>query len=172
MKMTKTCGCCKTDKPVEAFWVHKKAPRTGRIFYACIECLRARMRAAYAKNPEKYKALQTARNRANGMKPKPTRRACTDSQFFRAKVLSAYGGKCACCGETEAAFLAVDHIFGGGGKHRKSVHGHIYPWLVRNGYPAGFRLLCHNCNCARGYYGYCPHEVAAYDVPYAVRMEA
>jgi hypothetical protein len=22
----------------------------------------------------------------------------------------------------------------------------------------GYRVLCHNCNLARGFYGYCPHE--------------
>jgi hypothetical protein len=31
-------------------------------------------------------------------------------------------------------------------------------WLKRNGYPKGFRVLCHNCNSARGLYGYCPHK--------------
>jgi len=35
----------------------------------------------------------------------------------------------------------------------------FYLWLKRHGYPADeFRVLCHNCNAARGYYGYCPHE--------------
>lgn len=24
---------------------------------------------------------------------------------------------------------------------------------------AGGKLLCHNCNCAKGFYGKCPHEV-------------
>jgi len=26
------------------------------------------------------------------------------------------------------------------------------------GYPTGFRVLCHNCNQAIGLYGYCPHK--------------
>jgi radical SAM protein with 4Fe4S-binding SPASM domain len=31
--------------------------------------------------------------------------------------------------------------------------------LKNNNYPKDlFRLLCHNCNMARGCYGYCPHE--------------
>ncbi len=29
------------------------------------------------------------------------------------------------------------------------------------GYPTGFRVLCHNCNCALAYYGSCPHERGA-----------
>jgi hypothetical protein len=31
-------------------------------------------------------------------------------------------------------------------------------WLIRENFPQGFRILCHNCNQARGYYGICPHE--------------
>jgi hypothetical protein len=29
--------------------------------------------------------------------------------------------------------------------------------LARNGFPDGYRVLCHNCNMALGQYGYCPH---------------
>lgn len=35
---------------------------------------------------------------------------------------------------------------------------HFYKWLEHNHFPPGFRVLCHNCNQARGFYGYCPHE--------------
>jgi hypothetical protein len=35
----------------------------------------------------------------------------------------------------------------------------FYMWLKRQGFPRDdFRLLCHNCNHARGSYGHCPHE--------------
>lgn len=34
----------------------------------------------------------------------------------------------------------------------------VYYWLKRNHYPPGFRVLCSNCNFARGKYGHCPHE--------------
>ena len=52
-------------------------------------------------------------------------------------------------------FLAVDHINGCGALKRVS---NFYSWLLRNGLPDGFRILCHNCNLSRGFYGYCPHE--------------
>ena len=85
-------------------------------------------------------------------------------QSVRLRVLAAYGGKCACCGEGEPNFLAIDHVHGGGTAHRKEVGigFAMYKWLIREGCPQDgrFRLLCHNCNCARGYYGVCPHEVA------------
>lgn len=83
----------------------------------------------------------------------------------RAKALEAYGGKCACCGEREPAFLAVDHIHGGGNAHRRSLSksgktaggSKLYAWLERNGFPSGFQLLCHNCNFTKSHGG-CPHE--------------
>lgn len=81
----------------------------------------------------------------------------------RTAALQAYsnGGDpaCACCGEREPIFLALDHINGGGGKqHRELGGGGFYTWLRKNGYPAGFRILCHNCNMGRQLNGgICPH---------------
>lgn len=66
-----------------------------------------------------------------------------------------------CCGEKEIEFLAIDHIFGGGNKEKKSlgVYGGIkfYSWLIKMDFPPRYRILCHNCNNALGFYGYCPH---------------
>ena len=73
-------------------------------------------------------------------------------------VIEHYGGCCACCGITQYKFLSVDHINGGGTKHRKEISHHINHWLIRNNFPEGYRVLCYNCNCARGFFGYCPHQ--------------
>ena len=73
-------------------------------------------------------------------------------------ALVRYGGVCACCGEATYEFLSFDHINGGGTRHKRQRETkHIEQWLKQNGYPEGFRILCHNCNAARGFYGYCPH---------------
>ena len=86
----------------------------------------------------------------------------TRMQATRNEVLTHYGGRCACCGEEIIEFLGIDHINGGGYQHRKQIHGtSIYSWLKRNNYPEGFRVLCHNCNMALGFYGYCPHKKEA-----------
>lgn len=84
---------------------------------------------------------------------------------LRLEVIKAYGGCCACCGEKRLEFLAVDHINGGGTKHRKELNKGknrggraFYHLLRRSGWPAGYRILCHNCNMAMGMYGYCPHQ--------------
>lgn len=67
---------------------------------------------------------------------------------------------CSCCGEGVLTFLALDHIDGGGGRHRRETGGGgFYLWLKKNGYPPGFRILCHNCNLGRQINGgMCPHD--------------
>jgi hypothetical protein len=77
----------------------------------------------------------------------------------RQDVLEHYGGRCACCGEDAYEFLAVDHANGGGEAHRAEVGqgSRMVDWIIRSGYPDGFRILCHNCNQSIGYYGECPH---------------
>lgn len=57
-------------------------------------------------------------------------------------------------------FLALDHINGGGYAQRQETGGGgFYTWLKRNGYPQGFRVLCHNCNFGRQINGgVCPHD--------------
>lgn len=80
---------------------------------------------------------------------------------LRQEVIAAYGGKCDCCGETEEAFLEIDHIQGGGNKHRLEIGGgaKIYPMLREQNFPNEYRLLCSNCNKAIFKLGFCPHEL-------------
>jgi hypothetical protein len=81
---------------------------------------------------------------------------------LRDKVLDHYGAVCTCCGETERAFLTVDHIKNDGSKHRKEIHCNngstLYSWLVKNNFPDGFQILCRNCNWAKFTLGKCPHK--------------
>jgi len=79
----------------------------------------------------------------------------------RLEALTHYGSVCACCDEVRPEFLSFDHIDGGGAAHRRAGGGviNIATWLKNQGYPSGFRVLCHNCNLSLGLYGYCPHQV-------------
>ena len=68
-------------------------------------------------------------------------------------------GKCECCLIDTIEFLAIDHRNGGGQKERqtRSIQ-QIMTRIVRLGFPDDYRILCHNCNSAIGFYGYCPHN--------------
>lgn len=66
---------------------------------------------------------------------------------------SNYDIKCSCCGENQIEFLSIDHIEGGGNKHRKALGFsgyHIYNYLIKNNFPPGFQILCMNCNFSKG----------------------
>lgn len=135
----KTCTKCLVAKPLEAF--HKycgrsygnKAPRFGR--------------------ESRCKACRSILNRAH-------------NEQVRQATFAAYGGKCACCGESETKFLTIDHINNDGSKERTSnktaraAGVMFYRVLQRRGFPKdNYQLLCWNCNCAKGLWGICPHQV-------------
>jgi len=64
-------------------------------------------------------------------------------------VLQHYGGKCKLCDAMDMAVLSIDHIDGGGTRHRNQLLRQgttLYRWLVKNNYPEGFQVLCFNCN--------------------------
>ena len=88
---------------------------------------------------------------------------------IRLEVLTAYGSKCQCpggCDVSESKFLSLDHINNDGHKHRRTLYSgktmgdplRVYLDVKRRGFPKDeYRLLCHNCNQARAFYGECPH---------------
>jgi hypothetical protein len=81
----------------------------------------------------------------------------------RQKIIDGYGGKCACCGESNSKFLTVDHVNNDGAKERKSVGRNnetIFRKIIRLNFPPEYQLLCFNCNCARFIHGVCPHKQA------------
>lgn len=80
-------------------------------------------------------------------------------QTIKDAVFEAYGGYiCSCCGEDIKAFLSIDHIDGGGKKHREDIKVDFYSWLKRNNYPSGYQVLCMNCQFGRKNCGVCPHQ--------------
>lgn len=78
-------------------------------------------------------------------------------------IISGYGGKCTCCSESNFEFLSIEHKDGNGRKHRKSIGSHttFYKWVIANNFPDTLSILCYNCNCSRGFFGYCPHKVGS-----------
>ena len=70
---------------------------------------------------------------------------------LKVEVLTHYGdSKCACvgCGFNDIGALSIDHIEGGGNRHRKSKlrsSSAFYAWLKAENYPEGYQTLCMNC---------------------------
>jgi hypothetical protein len=68
---------------------------------------------------------------------------------LREEALDVYGRKCSCCGESIEEFLTIDHVNGGGVRHRRELKtggGRFELWLKKMGYPKEYRTLCWNCN--------------------------
>lgn len=81
---------------------------------------------------------------------------------LKEQVIIGYGGSCVCCGEMTYEFLTIDHKNNDGNKERKirghSVRGYgFYLWLIKQGFPDSYQLLCFNCNAAKAFFGRCPH---------------
>jgi hypothetical protein len=79
----------------------------------------------------------------------------------RIQVIEAYGGRCNCpgCHVVHAELLTVDHVNGDGAEHRRSLGKStrdMYWWIVKNGFPDDFQLLCGSCNMAKRDNDKCP----------------
>lgn len=78
-------------------------------------------------------------------------------------AIAYYGLVCKCCGEWRIDCLTLDHINNDGGKHRAKeiIARTIYNCVKAKGYPAGYQVLCYNCNNAKRVHpsGMCPHEL-------------
>ena len=181
----KKCNKCKQIKDESEFYKNK-AQKDGYCNY-CKKCFNEYSKQLYAKDPFRYKSTRQQWHNKNIEKHKKLQKEWSmknkeeitkkarewrnknkerHSQVQRARrirlkigAFNAYGGCiCVCCGESILEFLSIDHINGGGTKHKKEINQHIYEWLRDNKYPSGFQVLCHNCNQAKGYFGCCPHQ--------------
>lgn len=115
------------------------------------ERAREKTRRWRAANPEKSRAA-TRKSVGRWREANPDRvREARQQQVgkLKAAVLDHYGHICACCGTAER--LTVDHINGDGDLHRAQVGGGwaIYRWLISNGFPDGFQILCRPCNASK-----------------------
>lgn len=165
--MKKQCTKCREWKPKTDFYSSK---RDGLQSH-CKSCIRERISNRYRRliqNPifKKKELIRLRQWKKNNIQQvKATSRKWY--QRIRSEALRAYGGKnpkCKCCGETAQLFLTIDHINGGGNKHRRLLKSegrgsNFFLWLKRKKYPKGFQLLCYNCNCAKSFYGKCPHKL-------------
>ena len=155
------CNKCHQDKPISDF-PRRNDTKKG-IRGTCRLCTNKTHRSWYKNTSNerlKYAKKWYANNREKIIKQKVFSNLKA-RRLARLDCIKHYSdGKncCECCGENHLEFLAIDHISGGGGKHRKKLKEYLPLVLKRQGYPKGYRILCHNCNMSLGFYGYCPHN--------------
>lgn len=158
------CRACKQER--------EAAKSAGNI---CVSCLRDYQRDYRAANIERLRQYWKKRDSTNRLKPGWTAieraRGRAYWRKLRHEAIMAYGGyRCACCGETEPAFLSLDHIANDGAQHRralgyggngKGASTATLAWLRRRGYPEGIQVLCMNCNFGKQVNGgTCPHSIS------------
>jgi hypothetical protein len=175
MRTCKKCGQCKALTEFEI--INKERGWRRR---ECKTCVKARVIAWTEQSKAKIREYHSAWYKANAeaVKAKVTQWVAANPEKRRANALAHYyrlqnetilhygGYKCVCCGETEPLFLTLDHVANNGKAHRVEMAStggaKMYRWLRDNGYPAGFQVLCSNCN--HGKYrngGICPHMAKA-----------
>jgi hypothetical protein len=162
--LTKHCRQCNTTKLLTEFHVRRDG-NTPRYRPECKSCRNKddneRYYEKYRDDPERQeRARQLGRKHYALKREFYSERNKRNDRTTRELAIGHYGGECACCKENRYEFLALDHTDGGGNQHRKTLGsgGGMHRWLVRNNFPDGFRVLCHNCNMAIGFYGFCPHQ--------------
>ena len=113
------------------------------------------------KDPDERRAYHREWSRRYRLKHPGRQEANSRAANLRRKheTLARYGGSCACCGETETTFLAIDHIDGVWPNGVYMTGAQLWSWLRKNDYPEGFQVLCFNCNHAVAFGRVCPHQV-------------
>lgn len=154
----KSCETCRENKRIlrakykaQSICYCGREPKFG--YKICQTCLDSQQK--YRENHPEGKQQRYTRS---------TNRTTTKRKLLKLQIFEVYGNKCNCCGESTFEFLQIDHVFGGGTKHRKELGGsgglNLYKWIVNSGFPPDFQLLCSNCNWSKGVYGYCPHSLS------------
>ena len=168
----KICNKCKFPYSATLeFFTRRTASKDG-LSYTCRSCSRETSKDHYQNNKPEYKRRAKDWAYSNPEKRRTichtydsshTEEAMSYNKKKKLEVLEAYGGPtCVCCFETEIEFLCIDHIDGGGGKHLREIKkagSTFYRWLKKEGWPIGYRVLCHNCNMATRYNKLCPHQI-------------
>lgn len=170
------CRRCGSSKPKTGF--RESSP--GYLRRVCNECMDAAAVAWQEKNKQRSKEWQKQyyeRNRDKQIasakewneanKARYTANVASAYRRRRSEVIAAYGGKCACCGETEPTFLVIDHVNDDGYKYRwkkgSSSYGphsgaQLLAFIRDAGFPSDYQVLCANCNTSKSINGgFCSH---------------
>lgn len=160
------CSVCKKEFPATPEYFNRKQAGKFGLSSKCKVCDYKRKVDWNRKNPERAHAISKKAYRKIKDKNPNFQKEYVLARRIKLKklVFDAYGGKCACCGETNFEFLSVDHINGDGHSHRDECNRkssyrtiNMYKSIIEKGFPKDIQVLCFNCHFAKDFYGYCPH---------------
>jgi len=158
--MTKHCSKCKKTKSEIDFQKNRTCP--DGLNRWCKQCQNQARRLylqlpATKKQRQQYHQLPEVkeRQRESQRSPKAKAKRRQRIQHLRYSQIERYGGQCHIflCGNCDIRNLVIDHIHGGGNKHRQELGDNIafYRWLSKQPLMLDkFRVLCRYCNnCKR-----------------------
>lgn len=162
MLKRRMCKACRLiqDKITTDRWVAANPEKAKEIERRWGKKNNAARRILYATDPEYKKKMDAISDRYYAKhRDKILQKQRDQHRKSRQKMVALYGGMCVCCGEKNWEFLAIDHVNNDGAEDRRITKPSEYYKRFLTGIRLpGFQVLCHNCNSAKGYYGYCPHQ--------------
>lgn len=107
-----------------------------------------------------FNDYQNERRKDPVLRRRQAEQVAASNRRLKLRVIEAYGGVCRCCGESNPAFLVLDHVNDDGAEQRKIAGRKAsWRWARDRGYPKTLQLLCANCNMAKQFNpGGCPHR--------------
>lgn len=160
----KICGGCKLQLPRNYETFGKSSKIFDGLQSRCRTCVAlckkehyCRTRLSQRETQRRYRHAN--REQLNAYNAEWNRKR---NKKVREEMLEAYGGKCACCGESEPLFLELDHIYNDGADDRR-IHRNQFQIILKlqsAGWPTDrVQLLCSNCNQGKQRNGgTCPHQ--------------
>ncbi|WP_157368697.1 hypothetical protein [Zavarzinella formosa] len=131
-KAEKKCTHCKRLLELKDF--HRKSSTNDGHRSICKECRKTNHKNLMVENSEYRKAHLKRQSRY--------------TEKNKEIVMSNYSNGAMCCshcGYDNMLALSIDHVNGGGCKHRQEINKNFYSWLRKNGFPEGYQVLCMNC---------------------------
>src|SRR5262245_47553294 len=122
----KICCRCHLPFPATTEYFYKHTKHKDGLSSACIACTKTYNKDKYHIRDKLNTQIMDRRHTRglNWYRKNRSRSSLKNRRNHRAQRLACfahYGTECACCGETHIEFLGIDHINGGGHKHRKEI---------------------------------------------------
>ena len=145
-KKVKKCSKCSKWKPFTEF-SKDKYKRYG-ITVSCLSCRDEYTVKYSAAHREELNARARRYTMLNRKKHRISVRSCRAK--LRQKCVTLLGAYCAFCGNSDYRVLEIDHINGGGNRHRKNgAMGRYEAYKDVLKHPKKYRVLCANCHRIR-----------------------